>query len=278
MKELQYIFDDKETYDQQILDGLKAYNVSQTGERHRERNLIYVFKDNSLVGGVNATMGWDWLHLNQLWYEDLDILYTILNHVYTAFHEEPVGVMKDHFHPDIVEALQNAGFTVDATIPNVPTGYDFYTLVNRTMTKHPTTDTYNVIIKSEVVEEYKDEYRAKYKLFMEKHKDTDTHPTYTIACLDKEKVVGGVVCSFSYDNVYVDLLWVNENYRGHDIGTTLMVKAEEEAQKHNIESIFLGTCSFQAPHFYSKLGYTKVGTTKNFPKGFVNYTFVKKLN
>jgi GNAT superfamily N-acetyltransferase len=277
MNKLEYIYDDKETYDQQILDGLKAYNLSQTGDRHRERNVIYVFQDDILVGGTNATMAWDWIHLNELFYDNEDILRTMLNHTYKVFHQEAVGVMKDMFHPEIIKLFISLGFITEAIIPNIPNGYTFHTLVNRQMTPYSIESKYTVVIKPDVVTEYKDDYKAKYHAFMEKHGDSDKHPTFTYACLDGDKVVGGVVCSFSYDNIYVDLLWVDDPYRGHSIGTTLMKKAEEEAKKHNIRQIFLGTCSFQAPQFYKTLGYQQVGASKDFPKGFVNYTFCKKL-
>ncbi len=77
--------------------------------------------------------------------------------------------------------------------------------------------------------------------------------------------------------MYIDLLVVDDNYRGYGIGSKLMRLIEVEARERNLVYIDLGTAEFQAKGFYEKLGYEVVVTKKDQPKGFNCYTMVKVL-
>jgi ribosomal protein S18 acetylase RimI-like enzyme len=80
----------------------------------------------------------------------------------------------------------------------------------------------------------------------------------------------GGVCEIRY-------LWVHEDWRGKGIGRELLTQAEAEAVRRGCSQIVLSSHSFQAPGFYTKLGYKIIGAHQNYPKGHQAYFMEKKL-
>lgn len=88
-------------------------------------------------------------------------------------------------------------------------------------------------------------------------------------------LAGGLVGAFGWDWLYVKMLWLDERFRGQDVGSTLIAQAESEALARGITNIHLETTSFQALHFYLKHGFEIVGRLPNKPKGHTWY-YLKK--
>jgi GNAT superfamily N-acetyltransferase len=72
-------------------------------------------------------------------------------------------------------------------------------------------------------------------------------------------------------------LWVDETLRGQGYGARLMAAAEREALARGCRQAVLETHSFQAPAFYSKLGYTQSGGAEDWPVGYQELYFQKRL-
>lgn len=72
-------------------------------------------------------------------------------------------------------------------------------------------------------------------------------------------------------------LWVQQGWRGRQIGQLLLKMAEEEAAVRGCQVMVLDTHSFQAPLFYSKQGYAVVGIVEDYPQGYRKYYFQKRL-
>ena len=72
-------------------------------------------------------------------------------------------------------------------------------------------------------------------------------------------------------------LWVDEKARSKGIGRKLMHEVERVAAKRGCVGIYLDTLSFQAPRFYEKLGYRKVGRIIGHPPGYSKYWFAKRV-
>ena len=67
-----------------------------------------------------------------------------------------------------------------------------------------------------------------------------------------------IACLYGYllwGMLYIDLLWVEENYRKQKIGSKLLIKTEEYAAEKKVLYIRVNTASFQALDFYLKSGY-----------------------
>lgn len=93
----------------------------------------------------------------------------------------------------------------------------------------------------------------------------------------KGRPIGGLT-GYSYLGwLYVDILFIDTAFRGRDIGTQLLQKAESWAKKRGCRYAHLVTFSFQARGFYKKLGYELHGEAAPFSKGHVKYYLKKAL-
>lgn len=63
--------------------------------------------------------------------------------------------------------------------------------------------------------------------------------------------------------LYIDILWVNENYRHQGLGSKLLEYVEDTAKAKGCYLIHLDTFDFQAKDFYLKHGYEIFGTLKD---------------
>ncbi|MGX9461602.1 GNAT family N-acetyltransferase [Shewanella sp. A14] len=101
--------------------------------------------------------------------------------------------------------------------------------------------------------------------------DEATQLLTIVARNDDGKVVGGVAGRTIYHNFLINVVWVDEQYRGQNLGQELMHIAEDEAIKRGCIIAQLDTLDFQAPQFYQKLGFTIIGTVPKFtgsPEGY----------
>lgn len=94
---------------------------------------------------------------------------------------------------------------------------------------------------------------------------------------DDNKLVGGAIGFVKYDWYFLDMLYIDEEYRKRKIGTSLINELENFAQKKKLVGIRTDTWDFQAKGFYEKMGFTLFGELKDCPLGTINYFFEKKL-
>jgi GNAT superfamily N-acetyltransferase len=101
---------------------------------------------------------------------------------------------------------------------------------------------------------------------------------YSIYVKDNaSKIIGGAIVYAHTSSIYIDILWVSEEYRGCGIGSELLLRVEAEAIKRGIKASTLDTFSFQAENFYLKQGYEHLGTIKNYVEGHDRIYFRKRL-
>lgn len=92
------------------------------------------------------------------------------------------------------------------------------------------------------------------------------------------RVVGALLARTVWGWLNVSEMWVAEAYRGKGIGRSLMLSAESAALERGCHSCYLDTFEFQAVPFYSRLGYSTMGTLQNFPTGHTRYFMEKRLD
>ncbi|MDA0782454.1 MAG: GNAT family N-acetyltransferase [Proteobacteria bacterium] len=79
-------------------------------------------------------------------------------------------------------------------------------------------------------------------------------------------IIAGINSIMLYKStVKIDILWVEEEHRGHDYGSQLLGHVETEAKKSGAALIHLDTFDFQAREFYAKCGYEEFAVLENSP-------------
>jgi len=94
---------------------------------------------------------------------------------------------------------------------------------------------------------------------------------------DGEKAIGAIFCDSFNLCLYIDVLWLDESYRGKGYGKALIEQAEKIAKEKGC--IFSHTCTFsyQSPEFYKACGYEVFAELRDYPDGIVQYFLKKKL-
>lgn len=94
---------------------------------------------------------------------------------------------------------------------------------------------------------------------------------------EESKINGGIRGVIYYGCMYIDELWVKDDYRGQGYGKNLMFKAEELSKNKNCNFITLNTMDFEAREFYENLGYIVEFERKGYLKSSICYSLRKNL-
>lgn len=101
-------------------------------------------------------------------------------------------------------------------------------------------------------------------------------PLSVIATDDSGKIIGGVSGRTIYNQLLIEVLWVNESARGSGLGSNLMLRAESEARARGCIAAQVDTLSFQAPSFYQKQGFEIVGKVAGIPNSPERFFLLKR--
>ena len=77
--------------------------------------------------------------------------------------------------------------------------------------------------------------------------------------------------------LYIDTVFVEEEFRQRGIGTSLIREAERRAKELGANMIRLDTFNWQGRDFYNKLGYEEVGSYSSPEDGFSEHFFLKRI-
>jgi GNAT superfamily N-acetyltransferase len=90
-------------------------------------------------------------------------------------------------------------------------------------------------------------------------------------------VLGGLILQSYWKESYVELLWLSARARRQGYGRELIAEAERRARRRGSVLMHLNTYSFQAPGFYEKLGFRRLGGMAGSPRGESRHFYAKRL-
>ncbi|MFE7113559.1 GNAT family N-acetyltransferase [Streptomyces sp. NPDC057575] len=97
-------------------------------------------------------------------------------------------------------------------------------------------------------------------------RDSATHQT-----------VGGLTGRTSLGLFFIDLFYLPPQLRGSGLGREILRQAEDEAHARGCRTAVLYTITFQAPGFYQKQGWTRLGEVPCDPPGTSRIFMTKEL-
>jgi GNAT superfamily N-acetyltransferase len=107
---------------------------------------------------------------------------------------------------------------------------------------------------------------------------TEWHQVTYVVRDDDGELAGGIDGWEWGGTCFVAALWVREDRRGRGIGSALMAALEQEATRLGCHQIALETHTFQAPAFYERRGYARVGEVGCYPRGHSLISLAKPLS
>ena len=273
-KMIEYKFTDDTEYSQKILHTLRSYNRTFTGGVEPESLYIYVVRKDKLVGALKVGYFWDWVSVGDAFYEDTDILKTLMQEAWKYYGKKAIGIKLFTPVKSRYDDFVRVGFEPITVVKNMGNS-DYYYADLHTFDYHEHND--HIISDSEPIQTYQEILEAETKAFKAQHNINGCQDTIQIVALNQGEFVGGVQGEVYDGSLYISRIAVLETYRHKAVGKTLMLKAIDEAKRRDLSVVELGTCDFQAKGFYDKLGFSVVHTRLDSPRGYNAYTMLKRL-
>jgi GNAT superfamily N-acetyltransferase len=94
---------------------------------------------------------------------------------------------------------------------------------------------------------------------------------------DGDTIAGINSILYCWNCLYIDVLWVKEDFRKHGYGSTLLNEVEKVAKEKGCKLIHLDTFDFQSKDFYLKHGYEIFGVLDDCPSEHKRYYMKKNI-
>lgn len=108
--------------------------------------------------------------------------------------------------------------------------------------------------------------------------DSDQDRVLKITDREGNLIAGIVAVIHGWGTAELDLLWVDERYRGRGMASALIREAEAFFRESGCSLAVVDTFDYQARPLYEKHGYSLCGTVEDFPKGHCRYYLKKCLD
>ncbi len=94
---------------------------------------------------------------------------------------------------------------------------------------------------------------------------------------ENKRIIGGCVAEiYCWNITWIDVLWVDENFRGNGLGSALLKDTEKTAVREGCSLIHLDTFDFQAKDFYAKHGYEVFGVLEDCSRDIADTTLKRR--
>lgn len=277
MNKIKYINDKNFEYNKDVINGLKSYNKSQTGYREKDYRDFYVFEDGILVGACHTKQASDWCQINEIYYNNIDVLKALMNDLKKFYRGNVEGIQFNTVLEERANEFIETGFNVHGELDDMPSGNKNYFLVDKDLEHVEISGEYHINSSNEPIQSYDKVLKGEVKKYRKSLDFSTEKVDIQFVVLDKNKFIGGIYGHFQFEYLFINILFVGKKYRGNRIASNLMDLIEQEAVKRGVYNIYLTTFEFQALGFYKKRGYEVVMTIEDFPKGFAEYTIYKNM-
>lgn len=95
--------------------------------------------------------------------------------------------------------------------------------------------------------------------------------------IDGSVIAGINSVLYCWNCLYIDILWVKEEYRKEGYGSALLNEVENIAKQKGCKLVHLDTFDFQAKDFYLKHGYEVFGILDDCPSGHKRFYLKKNI-
>ena len=138
---------------------------------------------------------------------------------------------------------------------------------------------YNIVPITDGDDEFIEDKLVEYNLSMEPATQGKLFESISRKIVDEEGniIAGCLAIMYCWNVVAIDIIWVDEQYRGQGLGSILLGEVEREAMEKGCHLVHLDTYDFQAKGFYEKNGYSVFGILEDCPKGHIRYYLKKTL-
>ena len=138
---------------------------------------------------------------------------------------------------------------------------------------------YNIVPITDGDDEFIEDKLVEYNLSMEPATQGKLFESISRKIVDEEGniIAGCLAIMYCWNVVAIDIIWVDEQYRGQGLGSMLLGEVEREAMEKGCHLVHLDTYDFQAKGFYEKNGYSVFGILEDCPKGHIRYYLKKTL-
>ncbi len=271
-----YKLDQPDKYIEEIIKHLDEFEIPFTGTIERESRSFYAVDEDELVGAVNVFYNSNWVMILDLFYENQTVLNDLINEICVRYNHKANGIhMRTYDEVRLGEFLES-GFKQVASITSSTDNSDLF-MADLSLPFKQQSIRNKVVSTSLRNEEYQKVLDEEFKKSLHYIKTPKLIEDVTIIATKGETFVGGLVAKANEDSFHIDLLVVPKEYRGKNIGKTMMLMAEDEAIKRGIGTMDLSTGEYGTKPFYEKLGYRVVYTRENHPTGYKNFKLIKHI-
>ncbi len=265
-----------------VLKPLEAYNEAMTGRGASEkvRPLSILRREGDLVGGLVGVSYWDWLHVDRLflpaaWRRDRLGASLLATAVGVAAARGLAGVWLGSFSFQAPGFYRRQGFTEFAVLADHPPGHRDHFFLRRLTGHEPAAaPPAGFVLRDEVPPAEREILSAGLRAYNDAAAGPGRFQPLGLLLADG----GGLWGEISRFWLFVELLGLPAAARGKGLGTRLLREAERIAAARGCIGVHLDTCSFQAPGFYEKLGYTRFGTVPDHPRGHARHLYARRLD
>lgn len=90
------------------------------------------------------------------------------------------------------------------------------------------------------------------------------------------RIVGGAT-GYAWAGIgHLDVMWLDEGLRARGLGRELLALAEAEMGRRGASAVYVESYTFQAPGFYERMGYERIGFVDGLPPGH-GHVLLRKL-